>query len=312
MNNQATTPMDILRNTFGEHLQEDVRLAGFTTARVGGVSDGMLIANSCDELARITQKLWDLDSPFHVLGSGSNILVSDSGYRGVIVINHARNIKIDTRSTPPTVWAESGANLGGMARQVALRGLSGLEWASTVPGTVGGAVYGNAGAYGSDIQKNFVLAEILHQSSGREHWDCDRMEYSYRSSVLKRERQPAVILAAQFALVQSTAEKVQALMDEYAARRRKAQPPGASMGSMFKNPPGDFAGRLIEAAGLKGKRIGGVQISEKHANFFVNDRNATAQDIWKLIQLTRKVVNDKFGIYLDLEIELLGEWPALK
>ncbi|NPV76580.1 MAG: UDP-N-acetylmuramate dehydrogenase [Anaerolineae bacterium] len=308
----ATLPINKLRKAFGEHLQENVRLANYTTARIGGVVDGLLVANSSDELAQLARKLWEMEVPFRVLGSGSNVLVSDQGYRGVIIINRARNIKIDTRKTPPSVWSESGANLGGVARQVALRGLSGLEWAATVPGTVGGAVYGNAGAHDGDTQGSLLLADILHRQLDRSDWNSAQLQYGYRTSILKKERQPVVILAARFRLSQSTPEKVQAKMDEFTAQRRATQPPGASMGSMFKNPPGDYAGRLIELAGLKGMRIGGAEISAKHANFFINDQGATAQDIWELIQECKFAVKEKFGIDLELEIELLGDWPASK
>lgn len=138
------------------------------------------------------------------------------------------------------------------------------------------------------------------------------MHYGYRTSILKKERQPAIVLTATFRLSQSTPEKVQTKMDEFIVRRRATQPPGASMGSMFKNPPGDYAGRLIEAAGLKGTYIGGAEISTKHANFFINKEGATAQDVYRLIQECQVTVKKKFGIDLELEIELLGDWPASK
>lgn len=297
-----------LRAVFGERLQENVRLANYTTARVGGVADGLLVANSGAELAEIGRSLWELSVPFRILGSGSNVLVSDSGFRGVVVINHARAIKINARQTPPTVWAESGANLSSVARQVALRCLSGLEWAATIPGTIGGAVYGNAGAHGADMQTHLLMAEILHPQRGVEMWACERLEYEYRSSILKRERLPWIILSATLHLSHGKKEEIRARMQEYSTKRRQTQPPGASMGSMFKNPPGDYAGRLIEAAGLKGARIGGAEISPIHANFFVNDKNATALDIWKLIRLAQRTVQEKFNVNLELEIELLGEW----
>lgn len=309
MNSKPLPPMNTLREAFGTAFEENASLAGFTTARTGGAADGLLTANSQDELAAFASRLWEMEVPFRVLGNGSNVLVSDQGYRGVILLNRARKFDIET-GEQPSIWAESGANLGGIARQAALQGLSGLEWATTIPGSVGGAVYGNAGAHGGDVQGCLMLAEILHQVSGREDWSCDRMQYAYRTSALKHQRQPAVILSARFALSQSTPEEVQARMDEFNAHRRGTQPPGASMGSMFKNPPGDYAGRLIELAGLKGTRIGGAEISSKHANFFVNYGEASALDIWKLIHHCRKTVMDKFGVKLELEIELIGEWPG--
>lgn len=303
-----TTNLEYLRGLFGEHLQENVRLANYTTAHVGGLADGLLIAQSSEELARFAEELWKPDLPFHILGTGANILVSDKGYRGVVIINHAHTIKVDSRSEPPSIWAESGANIGTVARMAMLRGLSGLEWAATVPGSVGGAVYGNAGAQGSDMSANFVLAEILHRRYGRQEWDASQMHFAYRSTALKRDPGQVVILAARMQLHHGDRESIQAKMAEFAEKRRKTQPPGASMGSMFKNPPNDKAGRLIESAGLKGTRIGGVVVSEIHANFFVNDAEATAQDYYDLIQLVRKTVEKKTGVQLELEVELLGDW----
>ena len=306
------TPLDQLRAAFGSRLQENMLMANYTTAHVGGPVDAAVIAQSAEELESAVRQLWALNTSFYLLGSGSNVLVSDAGIRGVVVINRAHTVKIDTHSAapnPPTVWAESGANLSGLARQLALRGLSGLEWAANVPGSVGGAVYGNAGAYGMDVKSSLILAEILHRNEGRQSWACARLEFDYRSSILKREPGQAVVLAARFALTTSTRDEVQGRMDSYNAQRRRSQPPGASLGSMFKNPAGDYAGRLIEAAGLKGTRIGGAQISKLHANFFVNDQQASATDIWKLIEMARRTVLDKFNVNLDLEVEMLGDWP---
>lgn len=299
-----------LRRLFKERLQENVVMAHYTTAHVGGPADAMLIVHDVVELEDALHKLWELDVPFYLFGSGSNLLVSDAGLRGVVLVNRAKTVRIDGRTTPPTVWVESGANLGTVARQVALRGLSGLEWAASIPGTVGGAVYGNAGAHGGDIHANFVQAEILDRSQGRQEWDLARMDYGYRTSALKRQPGQAVILAAQLTLAESTPEEVQAKMEENIQKRRSTQPPGASLGSMFKNPEGDYAGRLIDAAGLKGTRIGGVEISPIHANFFINDDSATAADYDSLIRLAQKTVFEKFGVRLELEIERIGEWPA--
>jgi UDP-N-acetylmuramate dehydrogenase len=303
------TPLDQLRTTFGDRLQENMLMANYTTAHVGGPVDAALIAQSAAELESAAQRLWQMNIPFFLLGSGSNVLVSDAGLRGVVVINRAHTVKIDTHTNPPTVWAESGANLSGMARQLALRGLSGLEWAANVPGSVGGAVYGNAGAFGMDIKSSLILAEILHRKEGRQNWSSVRLEFAYRTSVLKRTPGQAIVLAARFGLAPGTKDEVQARMDSYNDQRRRSQPSGASLGSMFKNPVGDYAGHLIEAAGLKGTRIGGAQISKLHANFFVNDQQASAIDIWRLIQLAHRTVHDKFGVNLELEVELLGDWP---
>jgi UDP-N-acetylmuramate dehydrogenase len=268
----------------------------------------MLPVHTKEELARAVQFSWDNHQPYYILGGGANILVSDAGLPGLVIFNRARNTRIDTRTDPISATAESGANFSSLGRQAALRGLSGLEWAAAVPGSVGGAVYGNAGAFGSDTQTSLLLAEILHPESGREMWPVERLHYQYRSSVLKREHSKAVILSATFQLTQSTKDQVEARMEANTRQRRSTQPTGATMGSMFKNPAGDYAGRLIEAAGLKGKRVGGAEISPQHANFFVNQGNASAADIWELIQTARDAVASQFGVDLELEIELLGSF----
>ena len=300
--------LNALRSIFGERLQERVRMANYTTAHVGGEADAMWIVNTAVELESTLRKLWDLDTPYYIIGAGSNLLVAESGVRAVIIVNRARTIKVDAHHEPPTVWAESGANIGTIARQVALRGLSGFEWAATVPGTLGGAVFGNAGAFGGDMAGNLVLAEILHHKLGRVNWTVDQMQYAYRSSILKRQPGEAVVLAARLQLGHSTPAEIKERMDEFSARRRRTQPPGASLGSMFKNPAGDYAGRLIEAAGLKSACIGGAEISPVHANFFINLGDATADDIGELIALAQKTVREKFNVSLELEVELLGDW----
>lgn len=297
-----------LRAAFGDALKENAVLASHTTARTGGPADALLVANSASELEQYASRLWELDAPFHVLGYGSNVLVADSGLREVVVLNRARAIEIDAASEPPTIWAESGALIGSIARQAALQGLGGFEWAATVPGTLGGAVYGNAGAFGGDMNASLVQAEIL-RPTGKEVWPVERLQYQYRSSALKRESKPAVILTARLKLERGEPRAIQEKMESYTARRRGTQPPGASLGSMFKNPPGDYAGRLIEAAGLKGTREGDAEISTTHANFFVNHGQATAADIGALIRTAQEQVFTKFGIHLELEVELLGDWP---
>lgn len=306
----SPTPMDALRSAFGEALQENASLAGYTTAHAGGPAEALLVAGSAKELEQYARRLWEMDAPFTVLGYGSNVLVSDCGVPGVVIINRARAIEIDVESEPPSVRAESGALIGTIARQAALRGLSGFEWAATVPGTLGGAVYGNAGAFGGDMHGSLLLAEILHPG-GIEFWPVDRMQYEYRSSLLKRSRIPAIILAARLKFERSEPQIVQEKMDAFSNRRRSTQPPGASMGSMFKNPAGDYAGRLIEAAGLKGTRFGDAEISPLHANFFINHGGASAKDIGRLISTARETVAKQFGIQLELEVELLGDWSTV-
>jgi UDP-N-acetylmuramate dehydrogenase len=297
---------DKFLEVFGEGLQRDVPLARFTAAQVGGEADFLVVAESVDHLAFIVRHLWDLGVPFIILGSGSNVLVSDAGVRQVVVLNRAREVAINEADL--NVWAGSGASFGQLARRISARGYSGMEWATGIPGTVGGAVYGNAGAHGRDVAGILQMAEILHQDIGRSQWTVEQMGYSYRSSTLKREVNHAVILSAHFRFIQSTLEVVKLQVEEFSNKRKETQPPGASMGSMFKNPPGDYAGRLIELAGLKGTRIGGAEISPVHANFFICDAGTKARDIHALIQLAQNEVFDQFGVILELEIELVGDW----
>lgn len=299
-----------LLSTFGDQVQRYVSLGRYTAARIGGAADWLMEVESADQLAETIVNLWELDIPFFIFGGGSNVLISDSGLREVVILNRARHIQFNTESSPPSIWAESGANFGLIARQCARRGLSGLEWAAGVPGTVGGAVFGNAGAHDGDLAHSLQMAEILHRTEKefrRESWSVEHFEFEYRSSVLKRKQMDVVILTAQFNVVPGDSDVIQAQIDEYSVYRQNTQPPGASMGSIFKNPPGDYAGRLIEAAGLKGTRIGGAEISSVHANFFINHEGAIAADVIKLIMLAQSTVEEKFGIELELEIELIGE-----
>jgi UDP-N-acetylmuramate dehydrogenase len=310
MMSSSALSLPTLRSLFGNRLQENVSLRNYTTAQVGGPAGALLIVQTAEELSNAAQALWQMGLPFHVLGSGSNVLISDKGLAEVILINRARNVKVsDHADQPPSVWAESGANLSAIARQVALRGLSGLEWAAAIPGTLGGAVYGNAGAHGSDMAHNLITAEIATSADASpQTWRVEQMGYSYRSSILKASPQQAIILAARLSLTHSTPQAVKATMQANIERRRSTQPGGASLGSIFKNPPGDYAGRLIEAAGLKGYRIGAVEISPIHANFFIDHPGATANDVYKLIQHVRRTVFSQFKIELQLEIELLGDF----
>ncbi len=295
-----------LRERFSDQVQENVILSPYTSARIGGPADILVTVRSSDELFNAAQACWDANLPLTIVGVGSNILISDKGIRGVVILNKAKASEFRT-NPEPTVWAESGVVLSNLAHRSAAQGFSGLEWAATVPGTVGGAVYGNAGAYGSDIAQTLLRAEILTES-GRTWWPVEKMEYGYRSSQLKQNPQKNIILSAEFRLNIGNTEEIKNTIDQFSTRRKASQPPGASMGSMFRNPPGDFAGRLIENAGLKGMRIGNAEISSIHGNFFINNGETRATDIKALILLAQKTVKENFDVDLELEIELIGEW----
>ena len=304
----SPTRLEALRTEFGEQLQENVPLAQYTSARIGGPADALLTVHSVDELSAAVSKLWEMDARFRILGGGSNVLVSDLGVRGLVLLNKARAIRFEGEGGVTSVYTESGANFGMVARKAAQKGFSGLEWAAGIPGTVGGAVFGNAGAHGGDVLGSLSLAEILHHVDGRQSWQVEELDYDYRSSSLKRQPGEAIVLSAIFKLEQSSPNDIEEKMALYLAQRRKTQPPGASMGSMFKNPTGEYAGQLIEAAGLKGARVGATQISKLHGNFFINKGDAKAADVLKLIEMSQDKVWQDFGIKLELEIELIGEW----
>ncbi len=300
--------IDSLYAKLGDKVKENAPLAPYTSARIGGPADVLIAAESAEELARIIKLLWKLDVEYILLGGGSNVLVSDKGVRGVVVLNRAKGVHFHP-GDEPSVTVESGVIFSNLANRCAAKGLGGLEWAATVPGTIGGAVYGNAGAFGGDMAGNLIWAELLTEN-GREKFTAQQLGYGYRTSALKRGGLDGIVLAAELRLTPSTKEEATVKIEQFSAHRKVTQPPGASMGSMFKNPNGDYAGKLIEACGLKGTRIGNAEISPLHGNFFINHANTKAEDIFALIQLVQKTVKEKQGVDLELEIELIGEWNA--
>ena len=314
-----------LVDAFGDRFRRDEPLAGHTTFRVGGPADMWLAAQSVADLVRAVNLARQYQTPVFVLGAGANLLIGDGGLRGLVIENRSSRVdwpedrssdfNLDVKRL--TIIADSGVSLISLARRCAKRGLSGLEWAVGVPGTVGGAVINNAGAYGSDIAHNLIRAELLTPTGERVWQPVDWFEYGYRASKLKKQRLVGIglvpthnwiVLRAELQLTPAPVADIEARMAGYNARRKASQPPGATVGSMFKNPPGDYAGRLIEAAGLKGYRVGQAQISPVHANFFVNLGGATAADVLQLIDTARQAVKAKFGIELNLEIEVVGEF----
>jgi UDP-N-acetylmuramate dehydrogenase len=289
-------------------------LARYTTARLGGPADVLVEATSAPELKDIVIAARQFGVPLTILGGGANVLVSDAGLRGLVIINKAKRIEFRENDQ---VWCEAGTVLPTLARECIARGLAGLEWAVGVPGTVGGAVIGNAGAHGRDTAADLLAATILNADNEVSEWSREALAFEYRSSKIKREARSKdhalrttqfVVLAATFQLTAADPLELAKKADESNDYRRRTQPPGASLGSMFKNPAGTAAGRLIDQCGLKGMRMGDAEISSVHANFFVNHGRATASDVKALIDLAQQRVREKFGIELELEIELLGEW----
>ena len=296
-------PIDLIRAEFGDAVQENVILAPYTSARIGGPADILITVKSADELAHAMEFIWKHELPQYVLGGGSNVLVNDDGFRGVVVLNKAKAVRFES-GDQPSVWCESGVVFSNLANRCASKGFGSLEWGATVPGTIGGAVYGNAGAFGGDVSMNLVWAEILTMN-GREKYSVEQMGYGYRTSVLKRHEIKAIVLSALLRLNNSTKEEVSVKIAGFSERRKATQPPGASMGSMFKNPTDDYAGRLIDEAGLKGARIGNAEISPVHGNFFINHGKTKASDVLALIRLAQQTVLNKLGVQLELEVELI-------
>lgn len=295
--------LDALQATFGERLLIDEPLSRHSSARIGGPADALLAARTVDDLQAAARIAWEHHIPLTTLGSGSNILIGDAGVRGLVIHNRAEQVSFDGTC----VTAESGLGIISLARQCALQGLSGFEWAVGVPGTLGGAVYGNAGAHGGDMSSIVVSIDLI-TPVGDVTMSNAELAFQYRSSILKRERRPCLITSLAMRFAAADPGGIETRMAEFNDHRKSTQPPGATLGSMFKNPPGDYAGRLIEAAGLKGKRIGGAEISQKHANFFLNAEGASANDVKALIDLARWEVWKRFGVEMELEIELVGEW----
>jgi UDP-N-acetylmuramate dehydrogenase len=297
---------------FGDRFKLNEGMDRHTSARVGGPAEMFVTVKSASELQTAVDMAYMQHIPYIVIGGGSNVLVSDHGIRGLVILNRARDVHFRHSGFGVICTVESGMNLSSLARQCIAKGLGGLEWAVNIPGTVGGAVFGNAGAHGGDMAGTLISANIWEPASGIRHYNNDEMEYGYRTSVLKRtqaeEGPRPVIVSAELKLTAEATDVLIARADGFVARRKETQPGGASMGSMFKNPENYYAGYLIEAAGLKGFRSGGAHISEKHANFFVNDEDANAEDVRALIAEAWNTVRERFGVELELEIELVGDW----
>ena len=291
-----------LEARFGDRLLHDEPLARHTAARLGGPADVLITAKTLDEFLFAVHFAWERGVPYRILGGGANVLAADAGFRGLIVVNRADALAFEADGC---VRVESGLSLSTLARRCMARGLDGLQWAVSVPGTLGGAVINNAGAHGSDMAACLVETTV-HYAERVATLTLTDMAYGYRASALKHGDRPFAVTEAVLQL-QPGGDPValRAEADGYVAHRKRTQPPGASLGSIFKNPPGDYAGRLIEAAGLKGARIGGVQISPVHANFFVHAGAGTSADYVALIRLAQETVAVRFGVHLELEIQLI-------
>jgi len=315
-----------LAAALGPQARREEPLARYTAMRVGGPADLLVVCETTDEVVRAVALARQYRIPWLLLGGGCNVLVSDAGVRGLVVVNRAAGIQFDGQ----VARAEAGALLAMLARETVERGLAGLEWAAGLPGTVGGAVVGNAGAFDGDVASVLQGATVLGPDGETVECPNKWFEFDYRSSLIKRGARNTehetrntkhearsrgqeaggegyVVLAATFELQRGAPQALAARADEILEWRRTRHPAGVTMGSTFKNPPGSHAGYLIEQAGLRGYRIGGAQISELHGNFFMNTGTATVADVLALIEYARSEVRQQFGVELELEIELVGE-----
>jgi UDP-N-acetylmuramate dehydrogenase len=284
-------------------------LARHTTFGIGGPADVYVVADSAQGLRRIVVVCRAHGAPFFVLGSGSNVLVGDEGIRGVTIENRAAAVDGPFPNGGGfTVRAESGASLAALARGLARQGCAGLEWASGIPGTVGGAVVYNAGAYGGSLADVLRSVAVMDDQGRQQVVAAQELGLAYRDSALMRGiLANGVVLSAEFHLGRGSPEELTKRVEELDAQRIAAQPRGRSAGSVFKNTAEHPAWWLVDQAGLRGHRIGDAQVSSKHTNFFVNVGRARAADVRALIELAREKVRERFGVELELEIALVGE-----
>ena len=303
------TALDAVATTLELHgdVRRDELLARHTTFGVGGPADIFLTVRNADALAAATNAARDADVPLFVLGSGSNILVADAGIRGVTVDNRARAEQPD--STGLTYRIESGMSFAGFARKMCRLGLDGLVWAIGIPGTLGGAVVYNAGAYGGCLAD--VLTRIrLQEPGGRDSWvEASDLGLVYRGSVFTRGQFAGkTVLEAEVQLSPGDAKALLSQAASYDENRLAAQPRGRNAGSTFKNPPDHPAWKLIDSVGMRGMERGEAAVSDKHCNFFVNYGNAKAADVAWLIAEAQHRVLDQFGVELEREVAFVGAW----
>ncbi len=281
-------------------LKEPMRL--HTTFRVGGPAD-LFVTATPSAAAKIRQYCVKKDVPFLVVGRGSNLLVSDRGLHGVVLTleNDPEGISVEGQE----ITVSAGVTLAAVSRVAQQHGLKGLEFASGIPGTVGGGVVMNAGAYGQEIRDVLTKVTVCTKEGDLQEVPAEELRLSYRKSIIPEREW--IVLSAVSSLEKDDPEEIRSRMEELAARRKEKQPlEYASAGSTFKRPEGHFAGKLIEEAGLRGFAVGGAMVSEKHCGFVINTGDATADEIYRLMMLVREKVRESSGILLEPEVKLLG------
>lgn len=288
-----------------ENVHTDEPMSRHTTFRIGGNADYFVKPGNADEVAAVIVVFREYNIPYFILGNGSNLLVSDDGYRGMIIniMDNMDSVTVDGR----IITAQAGAMLVRVSVMARDNALTGLEFASGIPGTIGGAVYMNAGAYGGEM-KNVVKTVRAIDEYGRIYeLDSEKMDFSYRHSIV--EERKLIVLEVTLELEHGSREAIDDRMKELAEARRSKQPlEYPSAGSTFKRPEGYFAGKLIMDAGLRGYSVGGAQVAEKHCGFVINKGGATASDVVELIRDVQHDVDDKFGVTLEPEVKMLGEF----
>lgn len=293
-----------LKRAHVEKVKANHPLAKYTTWKVGGAADLFIVPDDQEQLLDTVTILKRHGIPWLQLGRGSNMLISDKGVRGAVIKLGPSFEQMHVDET--TVRAGGGYSFIRLSVQLSLAGLTGMEFAGGIPGTVGGAVYMNAGAHGSDVSRILQSAEVVLENGKLVHWNRDDMQFSYRHSRLQVER--GIVTEAVFQLQPGDRKQILEQMTTYKKHRLKTQPLKVpTSGSVFRNPDGDYAARLIESCGLKGTKIGGAQVSDQHANFIVNTGQATASDILALIEKVRETVLNEKHVSLRREVLLVGE-----
>ncbi len=315
-----------IQRRIGVKTVRDEPLARLTTMRVGGPADLFAVAHNTFELRALIRYARTRAIPHLVMGRGSNLVISDRGIRGLVIQSRAEASRVDGER----YRADAGVPMARAATETQRAGLSGLEYGLAIPGTVGGAVWANAGAHDSDTAGVLETAVVLLVDGAERELPAVELGFGYRESRFKQAtftaiagaagaaRSPAggaavpeIVLSATFRLVSAEPADIAARLNGIRRWRREHQPLGIpSAGSVFRNPEGDSAGRLIDAAGLKGSRVGGAAVSERHANFIVNDQRGTAADVRRLAERVRRTVRERHGVDLELEVEFVGDWTG--
>ena len=288
---------------------EDIKiretLDRYTSFRTGGEADCMLLVNDAEQLGKLLEYMSITGNDYYLLGNGTNLLVSDRGYDGTVIKFGPGMSRIHVDGE--RVYVQAGALLSQTAKRAMEEGLSGLEFASGIPGSIGGGLVMNAGAYGGEMSQIVESVTVMNESGEIMELDCDTMEFGYRTSVIKNRA--FVVLEAALHLQRRDKADIQAKMEEFAARRKEKQPlEYPSAGSIFKRPEGYFAGKLIMDSGMRGYRVGGAQVSEKHCGFIINTGNATSEDIAELMAEVQDRVEERFRVSLEPEIVRLGKF----